>query len=57
MRDLVAGEEESEDINSKPVSSFGAVMMVTASFAMAATAKAVEKLLAGARRPAERTAP
>ena len=36
---------------------FGAVMMVTATFAMAATAKAVEKLLAGARRPAERTAP
>ena len=35
---------------------FGAVMMVTATFAMAATAKAVEKLLAGARRPAERTA-
>ncbi len=33
---------------------FGAVMMVTASFGMAATAKAVDKLVAGARRPAER---
>lgn len=33
---------------------FGAVMMVTASFGMAAAAKAVEKLVAGARRPAER---
>ena len=33
---------------------FGAVMMVTASFGMVAAAKAVEKLVAGARRPAER---
>ncbi|MBB3104832.1 tRNA cyclic N6-threonylcarbamoyladenosine(37) synthase TcdA [Azomonas macrocytogenes] len=33
---------------------FGAVMMVTASFGMAAAAKAVEKLVAGARRPSER---
>ncbi|NQD93009.1 tRNA cyclic N6-threonylcarbamoyladenosine(37) synthase TcdA [Pseudomonas sp. CrR25] len=33
---------------------FGAVMMVTASFGMAAAAKAVDKLVAGARRPAER---
>lgn len=33
---------------------FGAVMMVTASFGMAAAAKAVEKLVAGTRRPAER---
>lgn len=35
---------------------FGAVMMVTASFGMAAAAKAVDKLVAGARRPAERRA-
>ncbi|WP_313055755.1 tRNA cyclic N6-threonylcarbamoyladenosine(37) synthase TcdA [Pseudomonas lopnurensis] len=34
---------------------FGAVTMVTASFGMAAAAKAVDKLVAGARRPAERT--
>jgi tRNA A37 threonylcarbamoyladenosine dehydratase len=34
---------------------FGAVMMVTASFGMAAAAKTVDKLVAGARRPAERT--
>lgn len=33
---------------------FGAVMMVTASFGMAAAAKTVDKLVAGARRPAER---
>ena len=33
---------------------FGAVMMVTASFGMAAAAKLVDKLVAGARRPAER---
>lgn len=33
---------------------FGAVMMVTATFAMAATAKLVDKLVAGARRPSER---
>ena len=33
---------------------FGAVMMVTASFGMAAVAKTVDKLVAGARRPAER---
>ncbi|MDH1540449.1 tRNA cyclic N6-threonylcarbamoyladenosine(37) synthase TcdA [Stutzerimonas stutzeri] len=33
---------------------FGAVTMVTASFGMAAAAKAVDKLVAGARRPAER---
>lgn len=32
----------------------GAVMMVTATFAMVAAAKAVDKLLAGARRPSER---
>ena len=35
---------------------FGAVMMVTASFGMAAAAKLVDKLVAGARRPAERQA-
>lgn len=34
---------------------FGAVMMVTASFAMAAVAKVVDKLVAGARRPSERS--
>nr|WP_298140244.1 tRNA cyclic N6-threonylcarbamoyladenosine(37) synthase TcdA [uncultured Pseudomonas sp.] len=34
---------------------FGAVMMVTATFGMVAAAKIVEKLLAGARRPAERS--
>ena len=33
---------------------FGASMMVTASFAMAASAKVIEKLVAGSRRPAER---
>lgn len=33
---------------------FGAVTMVTASFGMAAAAKTVDKLVAGARRPAER---
>ncbi|PTU75867.1 tRNA cyclic N6-threonylcarbamoyladenosine(37) synthase TcdA [Pseudomonas mangrovi] len=33
---------------------FGASMMVTASFGMVAAAKAVEKLVAGARRPSER---
>ncbi|MDM8349322.1 tRNA cyclic N6-threonylcarbamoyladenosine(37) synthase TcdA [Pseudomonas sp. sp1636] len=33
---------------------FGAAMMVTASFGMVAVAKTVEKLVAGARRPAER---
>ncbi|QLF92270.1 tRNA cyclic N6-threonylcarbamoyladenosine(37) synthase TcdA [Pseudomonas sp. ABC1] len=33
---------------------FGASMMVTASFGMTAAAKAVEKLVAGARRPSER---
>lgn len=33
---------------------FGAVMMVTASFGMVAAARAVDKLVAGARRPAER---
>lgn len=33
---------------------FGAVMMVTATFGMVAASKAVEKLVAGARRPAER---
>lgn len=32
----------------------GAVMMVTASFAMVAAARAVDKLVAGARRPSER---
>uniref|UniRef100_UPI0026188143 tRNA threonylcarbamoyladenosine dehydratase n=1 Tax=Pseudomonas sp. TaxID=306 RepID=UPI0026188143 len=35
---------------------FGAAMMVTASFGMVAVAKTVEKLVAGARRPAERVA-
>ncbi len=35
---------------------FGAVMMVTASFGMAAAARLVDKLVAGARRPAERRA-
>lgn len=35
---------------------FGASMMVTASFGMVAAAKIVEKLVAGARRPAERGA-
>ncbi|WP_263141485.1 tRNA cyclic N6-threonylcarbamoyladenosine(37) synthase TcdA [Pseudomonas sp. RIT-PI-AD] len=35
---------------------FGAVMMVTATFGMAAAAKAVDKLVAGARRPSERAA-
>lgn len=33
---------------------FGAVMMVTASFGMIAATRAVDKLVAGARRPAER---
>ncbi|MEX6501156.1 tRNA cyclic N6-threonylcarbamoyladenosine(37) synthase TcdA [Pseudomonas zhanjiangensis] len=36
---------------------FGAVMMVTASFGMAAVAKTLDKLVAGARRPSERTRP
>ena len=36
---------------------FGAVMMVTASFGMVAAARAVDKLVAGARRPAERHVP
>ena len=35
---------------------FGAVMMVTASFGMVAAARAVDKLVAGARRPVERSA-
>ncbi|MFF7708067.1 tRNA cyclic N6-threonylcarbamoyladenosine(37) synthase TcdA [Pseudomonas sp. NPDC007930] len=35
---------------------FGAVMMVTATFGMVAASKAVDKLVAGARRPAERGA-
>lgn len=35
---------------------FGAVMMVTATFGMAAAARAVDKLVAGARRPSERSA-
>ncbi|MHB0852673.1 tRNA cyclic N6-threonylcarbamoyladenosine(37) synthase TcdA [Stutzerimonas nitrititolerans] len=35
---------------------FGAAMMVTASFGMVAAARAVDKLVAGARRPAERVA-
>ncbi|GGJ81985.1 tRNA cyclic N6-threonylcarbamoyladenosine(37) synthase TcdA [Pseudomonas matsuisoli] len=34
---------------------FGAVMMVTAAFGMAAAAKTVEKLVAGSRRPSERS--
>jgi tRNA A37 threonylcarbamoyladenosine dehydratase len=33
---------------------FGAVMMVTATFGMVAASKAVEKLVAGTRRPSER---
>ncbi|UFH50294.1 tRNA cyclic N6-threonylcarbamoyladenosine(37) synthase TcdA [Pseudomonas sp. KNUC1026] len=33
---------------------FGAVMMVTATFGMAAAARAVDKLVAGSRRPSER---
>ncbi|AIR89764.1 tRNA cyclic N6-threonylcarbamoyladenosine(37) synthase TcdA [Pseudomonas cremoricolorata] len=36
---------------------FGAVMMVTATFGMVAASKAVEKLVAGARRPSERAKP
>lgn len=36
---------------------FGAVMMVTATFGMAAAAKMIEKIVAGARRPAERIKP
>ena len=35
---------------------FGAVMMVTATFGMAAAARAVDKLVAGVRRPSERSA-
>ncbi|HBW09736.1 tRNA cyclic N6-threonylcarbamoyladenosine(37) synthase TcdA [Stutzerimonas chloritidismutans] len=35
---------------------FGAVTMVTATFGMVAAAKAVDKLVAGARRPSERNA-
>lgn len=34
---------------------FGAAMMVTASFGLAAAAKTVDKLVAGARRPSERS--
>ena len=33
---------------------FGAVMMVTATFGMVAATKAVDKIVAGVRRPAER---
>ena len=36
---------------------FGAVMMVTATFGMVAASKAIEKLVAGARRPSERVKP
>ncbi|SDH50014.1 tRNA A37 threonylcarbamoyladenosine dehydratase [Pseudomonas flavescens] len=36
---------------------FGAVMMVTATFGMVAAARIVDKLVGGARRPAERRAP
>jgi tRNA threonylcarbamoyladenosine dehydratase len=36
---------------------FGAVMMVTATFGMVAASKAVEKIVAGARRPSERVKP
>ncbi|MGL4315842.1 MAG: tRNA cyclic N6-threonylcarbamoyladenosine(37) synthase TcdA [Pseudomonas sp.] len=36
---------------------FGAAMMITASFGMVAAAKMIDKLVAGARRPAERRAP
>ncbi|MCE4070153.1 MULTISPECIES: tRNA cyclic N6-threonylcarbamoyladenosine(37) synthase TcdA [Pseudomonas] len=35
---------------------FGAVMMVTATFGMVAAARAVDKIVAGARRPSERSA-
>ncbi|MBD9677076.1 tRNA cyclic N6-threonylcarbamoyladenosine(37) synthase TcdA [Pseudomonas sp. PDM18] len=35
---------------------FGAVMMVTATFGMVAAARAVDKIVAGARRPSERVA-
>ncbi|EGH27244.1 ThiF family protein, partial [Pseudomonas amygdali pv. mori str. 301020] len=36
---------------------FGAVMMVTATFGMVAATRAVDKLVAGARRPSERVKP
>lgn len=36
---------------------FGAVMMVTATFGMVAATKAVDKLVAGVRRPSERSKP
>jgi tRNA A37 threonylcarbamoyladenosine dehydratase len=36
---------------------FGAVMMVTATFGMVAATKAVDKIVAGVRRPADRVKP
>jgi tRNA A37 threonylcarbamoyladenosine dehydratase len=36
---------------------FGAVMMVTATFGMVAATKAVDKIVAGVRRPSERSKP
>ena len=36
---------------------FGAVMMVTATFGMVAATKAVDKIVAGVRRPSERVKP
>ncbi|MCF5471060.1 tRNA threonylcarbamoyladenosine dehydratase, partial [Pseudomonas syringae] len=36
---------------------FGAVMMVTATFGMVAATRAVDKLVAGTRRPSERIKP
>lgn len=36
---------------------FGAVMMVTATFGMVAATKAVDKIVAGVRRPSDRTKP
>jgi tRNA A37 threonylcarbamoyladenosine dehydratase len=36
---------------------FGAVMMVTATFGMVAATKAVDKIVAGTRRPSERAKP
>ena len=36
---------------------FGAVMMVTATFGMVAATKAVDKIVAGVRRPADRAKP
>jgi tRNA A37 threonylcarbamoyladenosine dehydratase len=36
---------------------FGAVMMVTATFGMVAATKAVDKIVAGVRRPSDRAKP